>query len=285
MGNLYDHRVLRFGPRAFHQDPHLSRLSSVRIPQVFRSGTGGEGGGGGAGGQGGGQGGGTGSGAGAGTGSGSGQGGGTGSGGEGAGKVFTEAEVNAMIASRGEQWARNNFPDYDKFKAAATELEQIREANQTETEKAIKKAKDEGKTEAEQAAAGALAARDAQYASRLFKAEIKSQAAGLNFADPADVVALIEGEYIGTIKLTKDGDLSGHEGLDERLKKLAKDKPYLVKGSSGGQGGGTPIPGGGGGTGTGNGADDRKAAAARNANALLVGGGGGRVRRPVRGRG
>lgn len=253
MAHLYDPRVLRFGPRVFHQDPHLSRISAIRIPQVVRE-----------------------------------QIPPTGGGAPPANppatppadppaRVFTQAEVDAMIASRGEQWARQNFPDYDKHKKATEELETIRAANQTETEKAIQKAKSEGKTEAEQAAAGALAAREAQYATTLLRAEIKSQAAGLNFADPTDVVALLQSEYLGKVKLDKDGELTGHDGLDERLKKLAKDKPYLVKGAA--TANGTPIPGGGGGPPGSETPEDKRKAADNNARVLLSGGYGRPVRR------
>lgn len=56
------------------------------------------------------------------------------------GKTFTQADVERIIAGRLQKYA-----DYDDVKK---QLEEIQAANQTESEKAVKAAKDEGRKEA-----------------------------------------------------------------------------------------------------------------------------------------
>lgn len=50
-------------------------------------------------------------------------------------KTFTQADVERIIARRLAQQKKEHFGDYDDLKAAATELQQIKDANKSESQK------------------------------------------------------------------------------------------------------------------------------------------------------
>lgn len=101
------------------------------------------------------------------------------------GKTFTQADVDRIIQGR-----LSKFADYDAVK---NELAEVKQANQTEAEKAINAAKDEARTAALNEAAP-----------RLVSAEFRVALAGRRTAD--EVAKLIE-DFDLTKYLTKDGEV------------------------------------------------------------------------------
>lgn len=108
-------------------------------------------------------------------------------------------------------------------KAAADELATLKAATATDAEKAIAKAKEEGKAEALKTAN-----------ERLLKAEIKSAAAG-RLADPNDAVRLLDPDDF----TNAEGEVEEAK-LKKAIDELLKDKPYLAGKKSAGDGGGGP---------------------------------------------
>ncbi len=137
-------------------------------------------------------------------------------------KTFTQAELDAIIATR---LAREK-PDPEVLRKAA-EFDKLEAANQTELERATK-----AREAAEQKAKDANARADRI----LIRAAIMAEAASQNAADTDTVVALLNGSDAVTI----DGE--DVKGAKEAVAKLLKDKPFLVKvrapGASGGEFGG-----------------------------------------------
>lgn len=78
---------------------------------------------------------------------------GTGKGGDGE-KTFTQADVDKIVADRARRIARTDYGDYDDLKAKAAKLDEIEQANASETDKAVTKAR----TEAEAAVRAELMA-------------------------------------------------------------------------------------------------------------------------------
>ena len=106
-----------------------------------------------------------------------------------------------------------------------------KEAEMSEAEK-LKAELDALKTEAEKARSQARQTK--------LEADVKLQAAALNFADPADALKMLD---MGSIEFDDSGN---PKGIKEALEALSKSKPYLLKTASGP---GTP-PGAGKKTGT-----------------------------------
>ena len=95
--------------------------------------------------------------------------------------------------------------------AASRELAALRESTASESEKAILKAREEGKNEALKTAN-----------ERLLKAEIKAAAAG-KLADPTDAVRLLDAD-----DFTDDTGEVDPKKLNKAIDGLLKDKPYLA---------------------------------------------------------
>lgn len=96
---------------------------------------------------------------------------------------------------------------------AAARLADIEKANQTELEKAVEKAKAEGRTEVQTSANA-----------RLVKAEARALAAAAKFRDPADAVAFLK---LSDVKVSDDGEVDSAV-VKTLLDDLAKEKPYLI---------------------------------------------------------
>lgn len=110
-------------------------------------------------------------------------------------------------------------------KDAQSELERLRQAAMSDTEKAVATAKAEGRKEAL-----------AEVTSRLVRAEVKAAAAG-KVADPDDVAALL-GDLNAYVK--DDGEVDS-KSLASAIDALVKAKPYLA--AAGAKP--APLPGGG----------------------------------------
>lgn len=113
-------------------------------------------------------------------------------------------------ARKHEKRAKDNAAAAKRARELEAELNQYREASQSETEKAINAAR----REAEQQTA-------AKYQRQIATAEVRA-AAGGKLQDPNDAVRLIDlDEFIA-----QDGTVDT-SGINDAIAQLVKDKPYL----------------------------------------------------------
>lgn len=139
---------------------------------------------------------------------GAGTGGDAGDAGAGTPQAFTQADVDRIVAERLNR-QKSQYKDFDTFKAAHDELQKLKDANATETEKATKRAE-----AAEKAAADAV--------DRAVRAEIKAIATG-EFADPSDAYL-----YAGDLsRFVKDGEIDS-DAIEATLQDVVKAKPHLA---------------------------------------------------------
>lgn len=124
---------------------------------------------------------------------------------------------SALASEREQRKAAEKAAKANATKAA--KLDEIEAANKTEAEKLQAKA--------EQAEKKAKAATD-----RAVKAEVRSVARDLKFVDPADALRLVD-----LSELADDDGEVDEAAVTKALKKVAKDKPYLLKGEGGASGG------------------------------------------------
>lgn len=131
-----------------------------------------------------------------------------------AGKTMAElqAEVERMSKALKEanREAASRRKRLDELEAKETEREN---ANKTELEKAQAKA-----VELE----NQLKAKDQLAQERAIRAEIRIQAASMGFVDPDDAY---RADVLAELTVGEDGEVTG---VKDALKKLAKDKPYLL---------------------------------------------------------
>lgn len=195
--------------------------------------------------------------------------------------TFTQEELNAKLAEERRETERRvkqklkdeDYKDYDSLKAAASELEKIKGESASETEKREKAARESAIKERDEYWEAELARVRNEANLTLIHAEIKSLGSGLNFHDTEDAVLRLsdyvnlDEEVAGSeteIGFDKDGKIVGVEAA---LKKLAKDKPYLIKTV---QGTGTPkTPVLHGNTRQGDGSPDRERIARENASQMI----------------
>ena len=130
----------------------------------------------------------------------------------------TEAET-AELGDAGKQaidrMKAERNTDRKRAATAEAELEKLRNADQTEQEKAVTAARKEGETEATNRAND-----------RLIRAEAKAVAAGAKFRDPSDAIAQL-GNKLADIPVDEDGEVD-QKALKALVDELAKAKPYLV---------------------------------------------------------
>lgn len=125
----------------------------------------------------------------------------------------TQADLDKIISDRLAR-DRAKYADFDKFKAAATELDQIKAATATDLERAVK----EADTKARAEVTGTLHA-------TLRAAEARALAAAAKFRNPTDVVALL-GASLNEVPVT--GTEVDSAALKALVDDLAKKSPYLV---------------------------------------------------------
>lgn len=125
----------------------------------------------------------------------------------------SEVEGLGDAGKRAIQAERERAAKFEKQLKEAEKLrKQLEEKHATKEEKAIAKAREEGKTEALQAAN-----------QRVLKAEVKYAAAG-KLRNPSLAWALLEG--VRDDLMTDDGDVDSGK-LDKELKRILKDNPEL----------------------------------------------------------
>ena len=143
--------------------------------------------------------------------------------------VETQQEEEPKLGAGGEKALREERAARTRAereaRAAKKELDDLRAAGATEQEKAVLKAKEEGKAEALKAANA-----------RVLKSEIKAAAAG-RLADPSDAVRLLDPDDFTDDETGEVNDRKLKSAIDT----LLKDKPYLAgKGRANGDAGGGP---------------------------------------------
>ncbi|MGF4045732.1 hypothetical protein ACX800_09980 [Paenarthrobacter nitroguajacolicus] len=145
---------------------------------------------------------------------------GTGEGAEGGGESTytppaTQADLDRIIQDR---LKRAKPADYDDLKSKAAEYDKYKESSKTEQQKAIEAARAEGAQEV-----------TGKFTTRIVNADIRATAATLGFSDPQDAIALF-GD-ISKVEITDDGPDA--KAIKARLDEIAKDKPYLLKTTTG----------------------------------------------------
>lgn len=126
--------------------------------------------------------------------------------------ITSQDALNALVAERVNR-EKAKFADYSDVKAKAKRLDDIEAANATELEKAVKAARDEGRTEATSTTHGILR-----------KAEARALASASKFRDAADAVAFLD---LAAVKVSDDGTVDA-DAIKAQLADLAKAKPYLL---------------------------------------------------------
>ena len=135
-------------------------------------------------------------------------------------KTFTQADLDRIIKERLTR-EQTRFADYDDLKKAAGELQKLKDAQLSESEKLTKRI-----AELEQVAADREAeaeATEAEVNKKLLHAEVRVLAATLNFIDPEEAWKLAD---LASATFGDDGKI---DGVKKPLEKLAKDKPHLLK--------------------------------------------------------
>lgn len=127
-------------------------------------------------------------------------------------KTLTQVEVDRIVADRVNR-EKAKFSDYADLKSKAQRLEQIEAANQTELEKAVEKARAEGRTEAQSSAN-----------TRLVAAEARALAAEAKFRNPATATRLLD---LSGVAVGDDGTVDA-DAIKALLDDLAKAEPYLL---------------------------------------------------------
>lgn len=141
---------------------------------------------------------------------------GEGNGAAGAGKTFTQDELDKIVQERVARAKVTPPADYEDLKKAAGELDKIRKANQSELER-----EQEARTVAERERDDArTAAREARLERQVTTAATKAKA-----VDPDAVLALLDRSKV---TFGADGSISG---VDAAVEDLLKAKPYLVDGN------------------------------------------------------
>jgi len=134
-----------------------------------------------------------------------------------AARTFSQADVDRIVKDRLAR-QKGQFADYDDLKLKASKLDEIEAQNQTELEKAQKRA-----AELEQKATEAAAR--AQEA--LLRSAVVSEAARKNVVDPDAALALLDRSKI------EFDDSGTPTNLAAEMDALLQAKPYLVGGGRG----------------------------------------------------
>lgn len=128
-------------------------------------------------------------------------------------QTFTQAEVDVIVKRRADRVAADKYSDYGDLKAKAKRLDDIEQANASELEKAVMKARSEGAAEV----TGAVN-------QRLVAAEARALAAEAKFRSPMLAVRAID---LAGVTVGDDGDVDA-AAIKTLLSDLATAEPYLV---------------------------------------------------------
>lgn len=141
---------------------------------------------------------------------------------------FTQADMDKAIKERLARERRKlkdattkQYGDYDELKKAAVRLQELEDSSKTEQEKLSDQF---AATQAQLAELQDQNARLAQEASEArLRSDIVAQATAMDFVDPMDAWRLID---VASIEVDDDGQPTG---IEEKLKAIAENKPYLLR--------------------------------------------------------
>lgn len=148
--------------------------------------------------------------------------------------TFTQAQVNALIKKKADELLKKELgvDDLDAIKTLLKKQKDDEEASKSEAAR-----------ERDKAVKDALAAQQAKFDEerktllanqnrKTIEGEVRGLAREMNFHDPDDAWLRLSdvvgeaGEEGVTVSIGDDGKVTG---VEDALKKLAKDKPYLIK--------------------------------------------------------
>lgn len=142
---------------------------------------------------------------------------------ESAEKTFTQAQLDELIAKRIER-ERKKFADYDEIKTKASEyeaqLQAQREAEMSEVEKAQEQAK-QFESQLQELMAQLESERN-NARQQAIKNEFIKVASSANIIDVDAAMALSD---LSAVEIGEDGKVNG---VDDVIKTLVENKPYLV---------------------------------------------------------
>lgn len=138
-------------------------------------------------------------------------------------KTFTQAELDEIIADRLKR-ATKKFADYDDLKAKASEYEAQLQAQREAEMSEVEKAQEQAKQFEEQLTAltAQLEAERTKAQQQAIKNEFIKVASSANIVDIDAAIALSD---LSTVEIGEDGNVSG---VDDVVKALVENKPYLV---------------------------------------------------------
>lgn len=127
----------------------------------------------------------------------------------------TQADLDRIV---GERLARERakFADYDTLRQKASKLDEIEQANASDLDKAVKKAREDALSEATAATQQVLV-----------QAEARALAAAARFRNPGDAIALLAAEK-KLDGVTVTGHVVDQAAVKAAIDQLAKDRPYLL---------------------------------------------------------
>lgn len=137
----------------------------------------------------------------------------------------SQDELNRIISDRLKR-QEAKFADYDKYKAAAAELEQIKASQMSELDR---------ERAAREAAEARAAEREAAANQRLIRAAVIAEASKAGAVDADTVAALLPAD---AITVTDTGDVTG---VAEAIAALIAAKPFLASKPAPAPAGGAPA--------------------------------------------
>lgn len=153
----------------------------------------------------------------------------TGTAGDGA--TFAQADVDRIVTERLERERRRlgdkhakelaKYEDYGELQEAAARLQEIDDANKSETEKVLERVQELERQAAELQSQNARLVEE-QSETQL-QLRITAKASEMDFADPLDAYRLLN---VSSLTIGDDGEI---EGLADQLTALSEAKPYLLR--------------------------------------------------------
>ena len=126
--------------------------------------------------------------------------------------ITSQADLDRIVGQRLSR-EREKFADYDELREKAAELEKVRDAAKSEQERAVERAKAEGRNEA----LGTVN-------KRLIESEARVLASEAKFRNPGLAVRAID---LASVKVGDDGTVDA-AAIRDALKALSDAEPYLL---------------------------------------------------------
>jgi len=134
--------------------------------------------------------------------------------------TMTPAQLNERLERERQKLAKQ-YEGYDDYKTAADELQKLKDAQLSESEKLKKRIADMEQAQADWDAQAKV--REMEINEKLLRAEVRVLATSLGFIDPDEAWKLAD---LTEVTFADDGTI---EGVKKPLDVLAKEKPHLLK--------------------------------------------------------